>query len=125
MKTFLIILIAAIFPLFVFAQPAQVSDRLADTAMNRIWVDDRKQPGIPPKWTYEQGVVLRAIEQMWYANGDGRFTLADSKLVALAVDAVERDYPELVGGLGLYSGPKYPVPHVHIDARGTRARWRG
>lgn len=59
------------------------------------------------------------------ANADGRFTLADSKLVALAVDAVERDYPELVGGLGLYSGPKYPVPHVHIDARGTRARWRG
>ena len=59
------------------------------------------------------------------ANGDGRFTLADSKLVALAVEAVERDYPELVGGLGLYSGPKYRTPYVHIDARGTRARWRG
>jgi len=59
------------------------------------------------------------------ANADGRFTLADSKLVALAVEAVERDYPELVGGLGLYSGPKYRTPYVHIDARGTRARWRG
>ena len=59
------------------------------------------------------------------ANGDGRFTLADSRLVALAVDAVERDYPDLVGGLGLYSGPKYRTPYVHIDARGTRARWRG
>jgi hypothetical protein len=59
------------------------------------------------------------------ANGDGRFTLADSRLVALAVEAVERDYPELVGGLGLYSGPKYRTPYVHIDARGTRARWRG
>ncbi len=59
------------------------------------------------------------------ANGDGRFTLADSRLVALAVEAVERDYPELVGGFGLYSGPKYRTPYVHIDARGHRARWRG
>ena len=59
------------------------------------------------------------------ANGDGRFTLSDSKLVALAVDAVERNYPDLVGGFGLYSGPRYRTPYVHIDARGTRARWRG
>ena len=59
------------------------------------------------------------------ANGDGRFTLTDSKLVALAVDAVERDYPDLIGGFGLYSGPRYRTPYVHIDARGTRARWRG
>ena len=59
------------------------------------------------------------------ANGDGRYTLADSRLVALAVEAVERNYPELVGGFGLYSGPQYRTPYVHIDARGTRARWRG
>lgn len=59
------------------------------------------------------------------ANGDGRYTLADSRLVGLAVDAVERDHPELIGGFGLYSGPRYNTPYVHIDARGTRARWRG
>ena len=59
------------------------------------------------------------------ANGDGRFTLSDSKLVALAVEAVERNYPDLIGGFGLYSGPRYRTPYVHIDARGTRARWRG
>lgn len=53
------------------AQP--VSERLADTAMNRIWVDQRDQPGIPPKWNYEQGVVLKAIEQMWYATGDPKY----------------------------------------------------
>jgi unsaturated rhamnogalacturonyl hydrolase len=50
-----------------------VSEKLADTAMNRIWVDDRNQPGIPPKWTYEQGVVHKAIEQMWYATGDPKY----------------------------------------------------
>ena len=52
---------------------APISERLADTAMNRIWVDDRDQPGIPPKWNYEQGVVLEAIEQMWYATGDPKY----------------------------------------------------
>ena len=41
--------------------------------MNRIWVDARNQPGIPPRWTYEQGVVLKAIEQMWYATGDPKY----------------------------------------------------
>lgn len=55
------------------AQQAPVSERLADTAMNRIWVDARNQPGIPPKWNYEQGVVLKAIEQMWYTTGDGKY----------------------------------------------------
>lgn len=50
-----------------------LSERLADTAMNRIWVDARNQPGIPPKWNYEQGVILKAIEQMWYATGDAKY----------------------------------------------------
>jgi uncharacterized protein YcbK (DUF882 family) len=59
------------------------------------------------------------------ANGDGRYTQSDSRLISLAVDAVERDYPELAGGLGLYAGPKNSTPYVHIDARGQRARWRG
>jgi len=59
------------------------------------------------------------------ANGDGRYTLADSKLVVRAVEAVEARHPDLVGGLGLYTSKRYSTPYVHIDARGTRARWRG
>ena len=59
------------------------------------------------------------------ANGDGRVNLADTKLVALAVEAVERDHPELVGGMGIYTSARYRRPYVHIDARGQRARWRG
>jgi unsaturated rhamnogalacturonyl hydrolase len=55
-----------------FAQKP-VSQQLADTAMNRIWVDARNHPGIPRGWTYEQGVVLKAIEQMWYATGDAKY----------------------------------------------------
>ena len=59
------------------------------------------------------------------ANGDGRFTASDLQLVAWAVDVVEREHPELAGGLGLYSSRRYNQPYAHIDARGRRARWRG
>ena len=57
----------------VAAQSKPVSVQLADTAMNRLWVDDRNQPGIPPRWTYEQGVILKAIDAMWYATGDVKY----------------------------------------------------
>lgn len=59
------------------------------------------------------------------ANGDGRVTLADQLLVSRAVDQVEVEHPELVGGLGLYTSGNYNTPYVHIDARGTRSRWKG
>jgi uncharacterized protein YcbK (DUF882 family) len=59
------------------------------------------------------------------ANGDGRFTAIDTKLVAQAVEEVEQDYPDLAGGVGLYTSRRYNTPYVHIDARGKRARWRG
>ena len=59
------------------------------------------------------------------ANFDGRYTAADSRLVALAVEMVEQDHPELRGGMGVYTSRRYSTPYVHIDARGKRARWRG
>lgn len=59
------------------------------------------------------------------ADGDGRLTLRDARIVTDAVEAVERDHPDLVGGLGLYTSRKYSHPYVHIDARGSRVRWRG
>lgn len=72
MRVAIIIILICFFTLNMFGQ-ATVSERLADTAMNRIWVDQRNQPGIPPKWNYEQGVILEAIEQMWYATGDPKY----------------------------------------------------
>lgn len=59
------------------------------------------------------------------ADGDGRITRADSRIVANAVDSVEDEHPDLVGGLGLYTSDRYRTPYVHIDARGHRSRWRG
>jgi uncharacterized protein YcbK (DUF882 family) len=59
------------------------------------------------------------------ADGDGRITRSDSKIIADAVDSVEELHPELVGGLGVYTSNRYRTPYVHIDARGHRSRWRG
>jgi hypothetical protein len=59
------------------------------------------------------------------ANGDGRLTSLDSRLVGLAVEIVELKHPELVGGLGVYTSGHARTNYVHIDARGKRARWRG
>ncbi|NOT48887.1 MAG: glycoside hydrolase family 88 protein [Acidobacteria bacterium] len=73
MRSILIIFVALFIVPTLFAQSRPVSERLADTAMNRIWVDSRNQPGIPRSWTYEQGVVLKAIEEMWYATGDPKY----------------------------------------------------
>jgi hypothetical protein len=66
-----------------------------------------------------------AIDLTVDANGDGRLTAGDSRLVALAVEMVEQKHPELAGGLGVYTSRRIRVPYVHIDARGRRARWRG
>jgi uncharacterized protein YcbK (DUF882 family) len=59
------------------------------------------------------------------ANRNGRFDRTDYRLVVAAVEAVERRYPDLSGGLGIYTSRQYSKPYVHIDARGRRSRWRG
>jgi hypothetical protein len=59
-------------------------------------------------------------------NGDG---VVDYKDAALLYDMVENLYHEqwykqYIGGLGAYK-ERYPVrgPFIHVDARGSRARW--
>ena len=59
------------------------------------------------------------------ANGDGKYSAIDSRMVGLAVEIVELKHPDLVGGLGLYTSGHTRTTYVHIDARGKRARWRG
>ncbi|HEY8851731.1 MAG TPA: D-Ala-D-Ala carboxypeptidase family metallohydrolase [Gemmatimonadaceae bacterium] len=59
------------------------------------------------------------------ANGDGKITAIDSRMVGLAVEIVELKHPDLVGGLGLYTSGHSSTNYVHIDVRGRRARWRG
>jgi hypothetical protein len=57
-------------------------------------------------------------------NHDGKVNSKDMLIMADAVESVERQYPELVGGLGIYRATRARAPFVHVDVRGTRARWR-
>ena len=56
-------------------------------------------------------------------NHDGVVDLMDTDVINRAVERVERKYPLLVGGLGLYSAIGPSGPFAHIDVRGSRARW--
>lgn len=64
--------------------------------------------------------------QDWYIddlNGDGRRDTRDAQVILKSVDRVEAAYPELVGGAGIYRDNGAHGPFIHIDTRGSRARW--
>jgi hypothetical protein len=54
-------------------------------------------------------------------NHDGRIDTDDAKFLYDVVDQL----PLRPGGLGYYPATDAHPPFVHIDARGTKARWRG
>lgn len=58
-------------------------------------------------------------------NHDGRVDVRDAETVGQAVEHVEQEHPDLVGGVGVYSACCGHGPFTHIDVRGYRARWRG
>ncbi|MEX1669426.1 D-Ala-D-Ala carboxypeptidase family metallohydrolase [Zhongshania guokunii] len=58
-------------------------------------------------------------------NGDGQTNLKDAEhLYAVADKLVSHSKrPELMGGVGLYNKTPAHGPFVHVDVRGTPARW--
>ncbi len=58
-------------------------------------------------------------------DGDGRVTIRDGNLMVRAVERVEAKYPALTGGMGRYHATHAHGPFVHVDVRGTTARWGG
>ena len=60
-----------------------------------------------------------------YAERQTPTAAAAANPLSRFADAVEEKYPDLVGGLGLYTSPRFRTPYVHIDARGKRSRWQG
>jgi hypothetical protein len=60
-------------------------------------------------------------------NGDGVVDRGDAKFL---YDEIERmlatpPYQKLQGGMGFYGATSAHPPFVHVDVRGTRARWQG
>jgi hypothetical protein len=58
-------------------------------------------------------------------NHDGRIDTRDGRFIVNAATAVEREHPELLGGVGLYAPTGAHWGFVHIDTRGFHARWGG
>jgi len=54
---------------------------------------------------------------------DGQVTIADARWLAQVADRVEAEYPSLTGGIGIYRATSAHGPFVHVDVRGSRARW--
>ena len=56
------------------AQEQAVTERMAATATTALWRDPAKnETGVPARWAYEYGVVLKGIEGVWLNTGDGRY----------------------------------------------------
>lgn len=56
-------------------------------------------------------------------DGDGRVSIADARWLAAVADRVERAHPAITGGIGIYRANAVHGPFVHVDVRGTPARW--
>lgn len=56
-------------------------------------------------------------------NRDGRVDTRDAMIVIQSVERVESQHPDLLGGAGLYRATPAHGPFVHVDVRGSRARW--
>lgn len=56
-------------------------------------------------------------------DGDGKLTVADARFLGRVAEKVEYDHPDLQGGIGIYRQTGAHGPFVHIDARGSVARW--
>ena len=58
----------------VLSQQKTVAEQMASTAMSALWRDPaRNEGGVPARWTYEYGVVLKGLEGVWLNTGDGRY----------------------------------------------------
>ena len=56
-------------------------------------------------------------------NRDGRLDLSDTRVILRSVERIEKQYPMLVGGTGLYHAMGTSGPFAHVDVRGSTARW--
>src|SRR5438067_2220531 len=55
------------------AQQQSYAQAMAMTAM-KIWPDSfSSKQGQPAKWSYDQGVILKGIEGIWHATGEGKW----------------------------------------------------
>lgn len=83
-----------------FAQTKPISERAAQTAMTALWRDS----GYPAKWTYDHGLVLKGIEQVWRNTHDKQY-----------LDFIQRQMDHFVnddGSIRTYSLEDYNLDNI-------------
>jgi peptidase M15-like protein len=66
-------------------------------------------------------------DRMADLNRDGRVDIVDSKFLYDRIEEWfdDRSFRKFEGGLGFYPATAAHPPFVHVDVRGTKARWKG
>lgn len=89
----------------VTAKTKSISEQAAATATTALWRDAAKnESGYPAKWTYDHGLVLKGIEQVWRKTGDQRYFFF-----------IQRHMDHFVTGEGTirtYSLDEYNIDHI-------------
>ncbi len=81
------------------------SKKLAETAMT-IWKDSFMLPNDKaPKWRYDQGVILKGIEGIWNATGDGKYF----NYIQKSMDYYVKDDGTIKG----YKHDEFNIDHVN------------
>src|SRR5213079_1064894 len=72
-RTLFIFLLAHLLPGTATAQTPSWSERMAATAMTRWQNSWSTDPARAERWSYEQGVLLKGIENVWLNTADGKY----------------------------------------------------
>jgi unsaturated rhamnogalacturonyl hydrolase len=104
MKKVIILICILVFTADIFAQ--NLSEQMADTAMNRVWADSPNGAGIPPKWVYDYGVISNGMKGLWWRTGDAKYF----NYVKKAIDTFVQDD----GTIKTYKVEDYNIDQVNM-----------
>ncbi len=87
------------------ANQARFSEEMANTVMLR-WKDSWElQPGKTERWSYDQGVVLKGMEDLWLNTADGKYF----RFIQQSIDRFVRDD----GTIRTYEIDEYNIDHIN------------
>ena len=87
------------------AQTISYSRQMAATVMT-IWKDSFSlRPGQPARWSYDQGVILKGIEGIWNATGNGEYF----RYIQKCMD----HYIQEDGSIKGYRPDEYNIDHIN------------
>ena len=103
-KTIIIFLLIVVTTISASAQKRSYAADMAKTVMT-VWKDSfGMQPGRPVKWSYDQSVVLKGIEGLWYATGDVSYFNYIQRMIDFYVDDK--------GHIRTYELDEYNIDHI-------------